>query len=57
MYIKIKKSFTVKQYGFISRLIFWLLNVLDKWSDAIDKGKSIDFIHADFMKAFDTHPR
>ena len=31
-----------------------LLNVLDKWTEALDDGTRVDAIYCDFMKAFDT---
>ena len=33
-----------------------LLNVLDKWTEALDNGAHIDAIYCEFMKAFDTVP-
>jgi hypothetical protein len=33
-----------------------LLEVLDKWTEAIDKGSDVDVIYMDFQKAFDKVP-
>ena len=33
-----------------------LLEVLDKWTEAIEQGDSVDAIYLDFAKAFDTVP-
>ncbi len=47
-----------RQYGFISgrSISLQLLEVLDKWSEALDNGESIDVIYMDFQKAFDVVP-
>ena len=57
-YMKSNKFFTDRQFGFISgrSTSLQLLNVLDKWTEAIDQGKSVDCIYMDYMKAFDTVP-
>ena len=56
--MKANTFFTDRQFGFISgrSTSLQLLNVLDKWTEAIDQGKSIDVIYKDYMKAFDTVP-
>jgi hypothetical protein len=56
--MKTNKFFTNRQYGFISgrSTSLQLLNVLDKWSEAVDNGKSVDVIYMDYMQAFDTVP-
>ena len=33
-----------------------MLNVMDVWTNAIDKGDSIDTVYIDFTKAFDKVP-
>ena len=50
--------FSKKQYGFISgrSTSLQLLEVLDKWTEAIDDGLDIDCIYTDFQKAFDKVP-
>ena len=44
-----------KQYGFLPgrSTILQLLNVLDKWTEAIDNSHYIDVVYCDFMEAFD----
>ena len=56
--MKANTFFTDRQFGFISgrSTSLQLLNVLDRWTQAIDQGKSIDVIYMDYMKAFDTVP-
>ncbi len=50
--------FTDCQHGFIKgrSCSTNLLNVLDAWTEAIDKGIPIDAVYLDFAKAFDTVP-
>ena len=57
-HMKKNKLFSNKQYGFISgrSTSLQLLAVLDKWTEALDCGYSIDVIYMDFQKAFDTVP-
>ena len=57
-HMKINKLFSKKQYGFISgrSTSLQLLNVIDKWTEALDQGLYIDCIYMDFMKAFDRVP-
>ena len=54
-YMKVNKLFSNKQFGFIPgrSTSLQLLEVLDKWTEAIDKGTDIDVIYMDFQKAFD----
>ena len=33
-----------------------LLGVLDKWTEALDEGHSIDCVYMDYAQAFDTVP-
>ena len=56
--MKKNNLFSKKQYGFIAG---WstglqLLEVIDKWTEALDQGLDIDCIYTDFMKAFDKVP-
>ena len=46
------------QHGFVHgrSCITELLTVLDKWTEAIEQGESIDAIYLDFAQAFDTVP-
>ena len=55
-HMKNNKFFTKRQYGFISgrSTSLQLLNVLDRWTEALDNGNSIDVVYMDYMKAFDT---
>ena len=50
--------FSKKQFGFISgrSTVLQLLQVLDKWTDILDRGGCVDVIYCDFMKAFDKVP-
>ena len=54
-HMMINNLFSSQQYRFIKRRpkILQLLNVMDVWTNAIDKGDSIDTIYLDFTKAFD----
>jgi hypothetical protein len=53
-----KILFTKRQYGFISvrSTSLQLLEVLDKWTEALDNGHYVDCIYMDFQKAFDKVP-
>ena len=46
------------QHGFLPRksTVTQLLETLEIWTDALDRGESLDTIYLDFMKAFDTVP-
>ena len=46
------------QHGFVHgrSCTTQLLEVLDKWTEAIEQGDSVDAIYLDFAKAFDTVP-
>jgi hypothetical protein len=52
------KLFSKKQFGFISgrSTVLQLLQVLDKWTEILDKGGCVDTIYCYFMKAFDKVP-
>ena len=56
--MKENKFFSRKQYGFISghSTTLQLLTVLDKWTEALDTGYSVDCVYMDYAKAFDTVP-
>ena len=47
-----------RQFSFLPgrSTVLQLLNVLDKWTKALDNGTHTDAIYCDFMKAFDTVP-
>ena len=57
-FMKNEKLFSNRQYGFISgrSTQLQLLEVLDKWTEALDEGHSIDCVYMDYAKAFDTVP-
>ena len=50
--------FSNAQYGFRSlpSCALQLLDVMEKWTEWLDEGKSFDCIYYDFSKAFDTVP-
>ena len=56
--MKENKFFSRKQYGFMSgrSTTLQLLTVLDKWTEALDTGYSVDCVYMDYPKAFDTVP-
>ena len=58
LHMKPNKLFSKKQFGFISGRspTLQLLYVLDKWTEIIDRGGSINVAYMDFMKAFDKVP-
>jgi hypothetical protein len=49
---------TRKEYGFIfgQSTALQLLEVIDKWTEALDLGYSIDCVYMDYQKAFDALP-
>ena len=57
-FMKNEKLFSNRQYGFISgrSTQLQLLEVLDKWTEALDEGHLIDCVYMDYAKAFDTVP-
>ena len=57
-HMKTNNLFSDKQYGFIAGRStgLQLLEVIDKWTEALDQGLEIDCIYTDFMKAFDKVP-
>jgi hypothetical protein len=50
--------FTKKQFGFIPgrSTVLQLLQVLEKWTSAIEEGQDLDIVYLDFRKAFDKVP-
>jgi hypothetical protein len=56
--MKANKLFSNKHYGFIEgrSSALQLLEVIDKWSEALDEGLDIDCIYTDFKKVFDKVP-
>ena len=57
-HMKTNNLFSDKQYGFISgrSTSLQLLTVLDIWTDALERGLTLDIIYMDFRKAFDVVP-
>ena len=57
-HMRSNKLFSPYQYGFIDKrsTTLQLLYVLDKWTEIIGDGGTIDAIYMDFMKAFDKVP-
>ena len=49
---------STRQHGFISgrSTLLQLLLVLEKWTEALDRGEDIDVVFLDFQKAFDKVP-
>ena len=56
--MKVNKLFSKQQFGFISErsTVLQLIKVLDDWTEALDKGRCVDVIYCNFMKAFDKVP-
>ena len=50
--------FSEKQFGFIKgrSTVLQLIRALEEWTEALDTGKAVDCIYADFKKAFDKVP-
>ena len=57
-HMMINNLFSNQQYGFIRgrSTVLQMLNVMDVWTKAMDKGDSIDTVYLDFTKAFDKVP-
>ena len=57
-YMTLTYLFSEKQFGFISvrSTTLQLLHVMKIWTDILDKGREIEAIYCDFMKAFDKVP-
>jgi hypothetical protein len=49
--MKRNKLFSKKQFGFTSgrSTVLQLLQVLDEWTEILDKGGCVDTIYCDFM--------
>lgn len=50
--------FNISQHGFRSQrsCVTQLLEIMEEWSEILDKGGKVDCIYLDFAKAFDTVP-
>lgn len=57
-FMRANNYFSSKQYGFISgrSTCLQLIEVMDKWTEALENGQMIDCIYMDYQKAFDTVP-
>ena len=57
-HMKVNGLFAKKSYGFISgrSTTLQLLEVIDKWTEALDRGYDVDCIYTNFQKAFDKVP-
>ena len=58
-HMKLHKLVSRKQFiGFISgrSTVLQLLQVMDKWTEILDKGGCVDVVYCDFMKAFNKVP-
>ena len=46
------------QFGFISKrsTMLQMLQIMNNWTDILDRGESLDVAYLDFMKAFDKVP-
>ena len=57
-HMKMNDFFMNKQYGFITgrSTTLQLLEVMDKWTETLDRRESPDCIYIDYQKAFDKIP-
>ena len=57
-HLRDRNLLSIKQHGFISgrSTVTQLLNYIDKCTESISKGHTIDTVYLDFAKAFDTVP-
>ena len=57
-YLKVNSILSKKQFGFLRgrSTVLQLLQVIDKWTEILDRGGVVDSIYCDFQKAFDTVP-
>ena len=57
-HMKVNDLFSNKQYSLIAgrSTALQLLEVIDKWSEALDERLDIDCMYTDFQKAFDKVP-
>ena len=56
--MEVNKLMSPHQHGFLPKrsTITQLLEMLEVWTEELDKGGSLDAIYLDFMKAFNTVP-
>ena len=57
-YMKDNHLISRKQFGFLTgrSTVLQLLQVMDKWTEILDRGGCVDVVYCDFQKAFDTVP-
>ena len=57
-FLKNTNALSDRQFGFLpgKSTALQLLNVLDKWTEALNNGTRVDAIYCDFMKTLDTVP-
>ena len=57
-YMNNNNYFSNKQFGFISgrSTVLQLIQILDSWTEILDRGGCVDVVYCDFMKAFDKVP-
>ena len=57
-FLKNTNVLSERRFGFVTgRLtVLQLLNVLGKWTEALDNGAHVGAMYCNFMKAFDTVP-
>ena len=57
-FLKSNDSLLNKQYGFLGgrSTVIQLLQIMDKWTEILDRGGVIDVVYCDFQKAFDMVP-
>ena len=57
-FLKSNGSLSNKQFGFLGgrSTVIQLLQIMDKWTEILDRGGVIDVVYCDFQKAFDTVP-
>ena len=55
-FLKYNGSLSNKQFGFRGgrSTVIQLLQIMDKWTEILDRGEVIDVVYCDFQKAFDT---
>ena len=57
-HMEVNNLFSQHQHGFRQQhsCVTQLLEVIEKWSEILEEGGSVDCIYLDFAKAFDTVP-
>ena len=57
-FLKSNGSLSNKPFGFLGgrSTVIQLLQIMDKWTEILDRGGVIDVVYCDFQKAFVTIP-